>query len=253
MSRTGLFVVSGAGSGIGQATALRIAKAGHHVFGLGRAPAKLQATAEHIEKEDGSFSFLSADLSRTEDSERALKAIREYMLQKRLPLLGLINNAGVFDRLAFAETSDEIWMRQFESNLMSAVRLTRGLYPELKSSKPSSVLNISSTLGLRPVAQTSAYSALKAAMVNWTKTLALEWAGDGIRVNCICPGLVDTPIHSFHGQADSSENRKAAHQAQPLGRMGTSQNIAESAWFLASELSEWTTGTILSVDGGISL
>ena len=248
-SQTGTYIVSGAGSGIGQAIATKIVAQGHQVFGLGRDPLKLAATAKALGER---FSFVAGDLSSTDDTARVVLAIRECLAGA--PLRGLVNNAGVFDRVSFNNSPDALWRRQFENNVLSAVRLTREFFNELHLGAPSSVLNISSTLGLRPVASTSAYAAMKAALVNWTKTLALEWAPFGIRANCLCPGLVDTPIHAFHRESDaSSVARQQAHAAQPLGRLGTPQEIAASAWFLLSPESAWTTGAVMSVDGGISL
>jgi NAD(P)-dependent dehydrogenase (short-subunit alcohol dehydrogenase family) len=261
MSKPGAFVVTGSGSGIGQAIARQLTQAGHYVYGLGRDRAKLLRTAGELQS--GHFVFSAADLSEPKATHAAVLEIRDWLSEKRLPLMGLVNNAGVFDHIAFHLTSDAIWERQFHNNLLSAVRLTRELYPVLHKSSPSEtnaakttshsscVLNISSTLGIRPVSHTSAYSALKAAMVNWSKTLALEWAPENIRVNCICPGLVDTPIHGFHSHSETDESRLAAHRMQPLGRMGTPDDIAEASLYLL--FARWTTGTVLSVDGGISL
>ena len=251
MSRIGAYVVTGSGSGIGQSIARKLVGQGHSVFGIGRDKAKLQRTVESLPA--GRFVFASANLMDSRATAEALMEFRQWLGTKNLPLLGIVNNAGVFDRVAFAQTSDAVWERQFQSNLLSAVRLTRELYPDLKKSSPSSVLNISSTLGLRSIADTSAYSAIKAAMVNWTKTLAIEWAKDGIRANCICPGIVDTPIHDFHSSKEDDKVRLAAHAMQPLGRMGVPADIADAAWFLMSPSSSWTTGTVLSIDGGISL
>jgi NAD(P)-dependent dehydrogenase (short-subunit alcohol dehydrogenase family) len=251
MSRTGAFVISGSGSGIGLALAHRLIADGHFVFGLGRDRAKLKAASKSLP--GGHFVFCAADLAAAAGTHAAVLEIRDWLEEKRLPLLGLVNNAGVVDRIAFHLTSDAIWERQFHNNLMSAVRLTRELYPSLQKGKPSSVLNISSNLGLHPISHISAYSAIKAAMINWTQALALEWAADGIRVNCICPGIVDTPIHSFHGHADSDHARAQAHQVQPLGRMGQPEEIAEAAEFLLGPKSAWTTGSVLVVDGGASL
>jgi NAD(P)-dependent dehydrogenase (short-subunit alcohol dehydrogenase family) len=248
-NRTGAFVVTGAGSGIGKAIAAKLLSEGQHVFGLGRDPKKLQATAKLVT--DGRFHFASVDLAHPEESARTTQEIRKWLSQSGQPLLGLVNNAGIFDRLPFLQTSDAVWERHFNTNLLAPVRITREFYNDLKSAKPSSVLNISSTLGLAPALDTSAYSAIKAAMINWTKGLALEWAPDGIRVNCICPGLVDTPIHPFHTMDASA--KAGPHSAQPLGRMGTPEEIAEAAWFLLSDKSPWTTGAVLAVDGGISL
>lgn len=251
MSKTHAYIVTGAGSGIGQAISEKIIAQGHQVFGLGRDSKKLEMTARKLGP--SSFAFSSVDLSGGEESSRAATEIRKWLKDHSLGLKGLVNNAGVVDRLAFQDTSDAIWERQFQNNLMSAVRLTRDFFPELQAAAPSSVLNISSNLGLRPIANTSAYSALKAAMINWTESLALEWAHLQIRVNCLCPGLVDTPIHSFHTETEDSETRQLAHQLAPLGRMGTSVDIAEAAWFMLSPSSSWTTGSVFSVDGGMRL
>lgn len=251
MSLTGAFVVTGAGSGIGEAIAAKLIGLENSVFGLGRNPEKLERIAGH--QSLGRFAWFAADLSDAHATHEAVARIRGWLEERGLPLLGVVNNAGVFDRIAFHLTSDAIWERHFHNNLLSAVRLTRELYPELKKSAPSSVLNISSTLGVRPIAKTSAYSALKAAMVNWTQSLALEWAADGIRANCICPGLVDTPIHDFHTGGEKDPARVQAHAAQPLGRMGRPMDIAETAAFLLSHKSDWTTGAVINVDGGISL
>lgn len=245
----GVFLVTGAGSGIGQAIAARLTQENHQVFGVGRTTGKLESTAQMLPPD--SFSFAAGDLSDPDESQRIIQAFREWKRERRF--LGLVNNAGVFDQLSFKDSTDSIWQKHFEINLLSAIRLTRELSEDLKASAPSSVLNISSTLGLRPVALTSAYSAIKAAMLNWTETLALEWAPLKIRVNAICPGLIDTPIHSFHGEDESSQNRVQAHSAQPLGRMGLPSDVADAAWFLLSEKSSWTTGAVLKVDGGINL
>lgn len=245
----GAFVVTGAGSGIGLAIAQEIISQGHHVLGLGRDLTKLEKAA----REMGSFTPIATDLSSASQADKALESIRNQLKELKLPLLGLVNNAGVVDRLPFIESADQIWERQFQNNLMSAVRLTRGLYPLLKAAPLSSVLNVSSNLGVRPIVNTSAYSAIKAAMVNWTHSLALEWAADKIRVNCICPGLVDTPIHSFHSLPADHETKLQGHSIVPLGRMGLAPDISKAAWFLLSENSSWTTGAVLNVDGGLSL
>ncbi len=251
MSKVQAFIVTGAGSGIGQAIAQKIVAQGHQVFGLGRDSKKLEATGKLLGSKN--FVFASVNLANSNESSRMNSEIRKWLLNNNLNLQGIVNNAGVVDRGTFDATSDVIWERQFQNNLLSAVRLTRDFFPELKASAPASILNISSNLGLRPIPNTAAYSAIKAAMINWSQCLAMEWAPLKIRVNCLCPGLVDTPIHPFFGHDESSEARQMAHQLAPLGRMGTSSDIAEAAWFLLNETSAWTTGAVLSVDGGMGL
>jgi NAD(P)-dependent dehydrogenase (short-subunit alcohol dehydrogenase family) len=245
------FIVTGAGSGIGRAIAHKIASEGHPVFGLGRDAKKLESLTKELGAK--SFTFAAADLSKPAESVRACGEIRRWLKDNSLELRGLVNNAGIADRLPFSESSDEVWERQFQNNLLSAVRLAREFYPELRQSSFSSVLNISSNLGVRPIAGMVPYSAIKAAMNSWTQGLAKEWAEDKIRVNCLCPGLVDTPIHPFHKEDESSATRKQAHQIVPLGRMGTSEEIAAAAWFFLSDASTWTTGSVLTIDGGLGL
>ena len=125
----------------------------------------------------------------------------------------------------------------------------------MKTGNNNSIVNVSSTLGLKPTADTSAYSASKAAMNNWTQSLALALGSKKIRANCVCPGLVDTPIHSFHSLSipEKEKTLQKLSPMQPLGRVGKSEEIAQSIYFLASEESAWTTGAILSVDGGINI
>jgi len=251
MSKVHAFVVSGAGSGIGQAIAAKIVSFGHQVFGLGRDSKKLEATGRQLGSKN--FVFASVNLASSSESSRMTGEIRRWLKANNLGLKGVVNNAGVADRLPFDQSSDVVWERQFQNNLLSSVRLARDFYPELKETPGSSVLNISSNLGVRPIPNMVAYSAMKAAMNSFTQGLALEWAKDRIRVNALCPGLVDTPIHPFHGHAEDTEARKLAHGLVPLGRMGTSGEIAEAAWFLLSDASAWTTGSVVVVDGGMQL
>lgn len=248
MSRLGAFVITGAGSGIGLAIAGKIIEQGHKAFAIGRTAHKLEEANRLYPR----LKTCTADLSSATDTERAGQELTRWLAQENLPLLGLVNNAGIFERVSFAGSGDDLWLRSFDNNLLSAVRLSRHLLPWLKKAAPSSILNISSTLGLRPIANTSAYSAMKSAMINWTQSLALELASEQIRVNCICPGIVDTPMHAF--PTDPADPlRQRADRSQPLGHIGQAVDIAEAAWFLLSEKSRWTTGSVLNVDGGINL
>lgn len=242
-------LITGAGSGIGKATALELSRQGYFVYLMGRDKDKLEATA--LECRAGA-SLLSCDLKNAAAVEKRVAEIFDNPLYQ---LEVLVNNAGIFATHSSEQGSDELWREQFEVNVLGPVRLTRSLLPYFKKYGKGSIVNVASTLGLRPTATTSAYSAAKAAMVNWTQSLAQELGGAGIRVNCVCPGIVDTPIHGFHGLAEKEKVAALAGMStlQPLGRIGEAAEIARSIAFLAGESSSWTTGAVLAVDGGIQI
>jgi NAD(P)-dependent dehydrogenase (short-subunit alcohol dehydrogenase family) len=231
-------IITGAGSGIGRATALQFARNNYHVFLLGRDARKLRIT----QLECGDATSLACDLTQSSEVDTVVKQI----LSTNKSIECLVNCAGTFTYNTFENTNDEDWIHQFQIHVLGTARITKLLWPSFVKNKRGSIINVSSTLGVRPTAGTSAYSAMKAAQVNLTQTLALEGAPHGIRVNCVAPGIVDTPIHP-PGSVLKMQN------AQPLGRVGKPEEIAQSIFFLATENSAWTTGAILHVDGGINL
>lgn len=242
-------LITGAGSGIGAATALEFSRQGYFVYLMGRSKEKLEDVALNCRQ---GACLLSCDL---QDSSQVNKRVREIFENPIYQLEVLVNNAGIYKTHTAETSTDEIWREHFEINMLGPERLTRLLIPYFKERKKGSIVNVSSTLGLKPTGPTGAYSALKAALINWTQNLALELGQCGIRVNCICPGIVDTPIHPFHAFSAEKKQEALGKYAglQPLGRIGTADEIARSIYFLASEASSWTTGAILTVDGGINL
>ena len=241
-------LITGAGSGIGEATAHIFAQNQYHIFLLGRNPEKLQKV--HAQIPDSTV--VICDIT---DPDQVTKQIPPILSSSNFDLQVLINNAGIFTRHSFEEGREELWMEQWTTNMLGPVRLTRMVFPYFRQKKKGSIVNISSTLGLKTIEGTSAYSACKAAMINWTASLALEGAAHGIRANCVCPGIVDTPIHDFHSLPAEQKKKslEAMNSLQPLGRVGTPDEIAYSLFFLGSDFSSWTTGSVLSVDGGINL
>jgi NAD(P)-dependent dehydrogenase (short-subunit alcohol dehydrogenase family) len=240
-------LITGASSGIGAATAKLFSDKGYFVFLLGRNEERLQEVA--LTCRNGS-SLLKADLN----NEAQIEKYTQHLFQRPdTSLEVLVNNAGIFERNDLLHDGQDVWRKQFDTNLFGSVNLTHKLLPLFLVQGKGSIVNVSSTLGLKPVAHTSAYSASKAAMISWTQTLALELGPKNIRVNCVCPGIVDTPIHSFHKASDKDQTIEQMKSLQPLQRIGTSEEIAEAIYFLASPQSSWTTGSILSVDGGINL
>ncbi len=242
-------LITGAGSGIGAATALEFSQQGYFVYLLGRNKEKLQNIA--VDCKHGA-SVIGCDIS---DPNQVDKKIKEVLAVKVHRIEVLVNNAGIFERHSTTEGNDELWLNQFQVNLMGPIRITRLFIPYFEQLGGGSIVNVSSTLGMRPAPMVSAYSAVKAAMINWTQSLALELGQKNIRANCVCPGIVDTPIHAFHSfeQNQKSQALDGMKNLQPLGRIGNSQEIAKSIYFLASENSAWTTGAVLAVDGGINL
>ncbi len=245
-----LALVTGASRGIGAEIAHQLDKMGYNVLLTGRNEERLKTVADQLK--NPSFIF-KGDLSSSETVLSLAEFTKSLLKSHGLKLEILINNAGLYNASVFDQESFENLERHFEVNCISPMKLCLALKEELKETKSAVVVNISSTLGNKPVRGTLSYSASKAALNNWTKGLALEWAEFGIRVVGICPGIVDTPIHSFHNESDSSEIKTQMHKAQPLGRLGAPEDIANVVSFLVSNQASWVTGTLWDVDGGISL
>ena len=243
-------VISGASSGIGAATAVLFSNSGYDVLLLGRNQARLEDVKSKCNRHV-STEVLAFNLNEIENHKQALL----HKLNTLAPLHCLVNNAGIFQSAAIDSDGLEDWYSQFELNLFSTVKLNKLMWPFLKKAVGSSIVNISSTLGLKPTSETAAYSASKAAMINYSIALAQAGAPFNIRVNCICPGIVDTPIHGYSKLSADEINKIISDldQMQPLKRIGKPEEIAKAIYFLGSENSSWTTGSILSVDGGISI
>ena len=237
-------IITGASSGIGKAIAKTFSERGWASLLIARNEKRLKQLASKLKN----CEILVCDLS----DPQAIENNRDQILWT--PVDALINNAGIFRPQMVDQDTDTTWEQHFQSNLMSAVRMNRVCWDSLQKQK-GCVLNISSTLGIRPVANTSSYSALKAAMNNWTLGLAIEGAPLGLRANAICPGIVDTPIHSYIGSEDAEDKKTyaAMQKAQPLGRTGKPQDIAATAYHLCQPEAEWMTGSIINIDGGILL
>lgn len=241
-------LITGASSGIGAEIAKRFAKEGYELLLLGRNEEKLKKVQSEC---GGRTEILAFDL--TEISKHKNDILKKID-QLTTPTI-LINNAGLFHRGTLEEADEFVWQSQFQVNLLSAVQLTQLIWPFFKKINKGSVVNISSTLGLKPTSDTGAYSAIKAAMINWTQSLAQEGGAYNIRANCICPGVVDTPIHDFY-HLPFEEKKEALDRVlnyQLLHQVGKPEDIAEAVYFLASDLSHWTTGSVLTVDGGINI
>lgn len=244
-------VITGAGSGIGEAAAYKFASEGFDLLLIGRNSEKLdkvkaQAQARNINIK---IETLSMDLK---DFDAAKLQTSLSKLSK--PTI-LVNNAGVYTQNKPDDTNIDVWKEMFEVNLFGSVKITQALWPIFKANKRGSIVNVASTLGVKPAPNTSAYSASKAAMVNWTVALAQEGGEFGIRANAICPGIVETPIHGFYHAKASDKDKiySGITGMQLLKKIGRPEFIAESIFFFGSEQSTWTTGAIHNIDGGINI
>lgn len=236
-------LITGAGSGIGEATAYLFAQHHHKVVLVGRHREKLDRVASKLKTQS---LVLAVDIRRDQEVHwMANEAFKEIG-----PIGIVVNNAGTYIRKPFLETSDEEWQAQWETNVMGAVRVTRHMAPLMSSKNGGGrIINVTSTVGLRPPPGVAAYAAAKSAMINVTESLALELAPLKITVNAVAFGVVDTPIH---GEM-SKELRTQMDKLHPLGRMGTPEEAAWGIYQFAHPLSSWTTGATLAVDGGINL
>ena len=241
-------LVTGAGSGIGRATALLFAREGARVGLVGRRRGPLEETLRAIRREGGSAVAIPADLAR---SSGAALAVREVSRALGAPGV-LFNNHGIFLPGSVPRTPERVWDRVMAVDLKSVYLLCRAALPRMKRAG-GSIINNASTLGMVAMQDAAAYCAAKGGLVQLTRAMALDHAKDGIRVNAICPGVVDTPM--WRARRDRSGHplpRRDFDALHPLGRMGTPEDVAQLALYLASDESSWMTGSVLTLDGGLT-
>ncbi|MEI4742009.1 SDR family NAD(P)-dependent oxidoreductase [Rhodococcus erythropolis] len=236
-------VVTGAGSGMGRAESIALGLRGAHVWLADvDGPAAL-LVAEDIRRRGGSADAVTLDVSKPQSWDE----LGNKLVRSGVALQGLVNNAGISQRSSIRETSDEEWEHTISVNLTSMFYGMRSLQPLLAAAGSSSIVNIASVAGMHGY-PAPAYAASKWGVRGLTKTAALEFAAQGIRVNCVHPGLIDTPL--------SRANRSAAsfHRTMlemiPLGRKGTAEEVSDVVLFLLSDGSRYISGTDIVVDGG---
>ena len=239
-------LVTGGNRGIGLATARMLASEGAAVVFMNRDEARSAPVAAELP--DAVFSF--GDVRRAEDCERAVRTALEA--HGRLDVL--VNNAGIIYReRTIEEHTEEEWDATFDTNVKGIFLMCRAALPALRSSR-GSVVNVASYVGLVGFPGAVAYAASKGAVVNLTRTLALDHARDGVRANCVCPGSVDTDmIHeAWSLAADVESAARASAVKHPLARIATAEEVAAAILFLASDEASFITGAALPVDGGIT-
>lgn len=238
-------IITGAGTGIGRACAEQFVREGARVVLMGRRSGPL----EHLAKELGSTTYVvSGDVSKSADCERAVAET----IAKFGTLNILVNNAGVL-HVGTAESHTEAEFDEtYQINVKGVWLMCKAAIPHLRRAGGGSIVNLSSVAGLMGIANRVAYGASKGAVTIMTKGMAADLAANGIRVNCICPGVVETDlVADVINKAPNPELvRKTRIALHPLGRFGDPQDIAGCAVYLASDESSWVTGAAFPIDGG---
>ncbi len=237
-------LITGGGTGIGAATARRFAEEGAAVCVAGRRIAPLDEVVAEIKAFGGRASAVSGDVSLTEDCQRLVDETK--IAFGRIDVL--VNNAGTATLMDADETPDELWDQTIATNLSGPFRMIRAVLPGMISRGSGSIVNVSSVLAQTGMKKSAAYSASKAGLEQLTHVLAVEYADRGIRINAVAPGWVHTPMNeSVRDHETMYERLKKRH---PMGRFGSPAEIAHAILHLASDEAAWTTGAVLSVDGG---
>jgi NAD(P)-dependent dehydrogenase (short-subunit alcohol dehydrogenase family) len=239
-------IITGVSHGIGRATAILFAQEGANIVGADIDSGQGKTVIKTLEDLGSNAIFVKTDISISKDVEGLVEKARDF---KRIDVL--FNNAGIEVVKKLEETSEEEWNRTINVNLKSVFLCTKYVIPEMRKTGGGVIINNSSTAALvgsfSPV-----YSASKGGIVAITKALAVELAPDNIRVNCICPGAIETPmlqrVIEKQGDPKLVRNRRMANY--PLGRFGEPEEVAQTVLFLASDESSFVTGTIIEVDGG---
>jgi NAD(P)-dependent dehydrogenase (short-subunit alcohol dehydrogenase family) len=232
--------VTGAGSGIGLATARRLVDDGVTVAALDLIPP--DATAGIVP--------VVADVT----DQASLDAAAQVCAEQLGGVDILVCNAGIGAVGGVEDNDDEEWHRVYDVNVVGIVRTARAFLPLLRQSVNAAIVNTSSVVATTGLPLRACYGASKGAVLSLTMAMAADLVGDGIRVNCVCPGTVDTPwVGRLLDQADDPAAARSNLVArQPVGRLGTAEEIAHAIAYLASPAAGYTTGTALAIDGGIT-
>lgn len=234
-------IITGSTSGIGKSCALLFAKEGAKVVITGRNKERGEAVVAEIKANNGEAIFVQADVVSSSDLDRLVAETLCHFQKIDI----LVNNAGIYKLMSLEEMSEADFSRILDTNLKSVFLLTKKVMPYILQSK-GNILNISSVAGLKPSVGGYAYNSSKAALNMFTEVTSKSYASQGIRVNGICPGIIETPILPTQ---DKAALAKLA-QIVPMKKNGEPLDIAMAALFLVSDAAKYITGVNLPVDGG---
>jgi NAD(P)-dependent dehydrogenase (short-subunit alcohol dehydrogenase family) len=243
-------VVTGAGSGIGQATAAAFASEGALVYGLDIDRSGLERSAHAMSAAAGRFVAMPADVSRPDEIVDSVAQI----VGDTGRVDALVNNAGInmAKRIVDLELAD--WNKVFDINLRSVYLLCKAVWPHFVSRSYGAIVNVASVMGQVGGVGSPAYCSTKAGIIMLTRCLAKDGARDGIRANSVCPGYIDTPImeRALRDTPDPLSARREIENRMPLGRMGSAKDVASGILFLASADASYISGTELTIDGAVT-
>jgi NAD(P)-dependent dehydrogenase (short-subunit alcohol dehydrogenase family) len=240
-------VVTGAGSGIGRATALCFAKEGANVVIADINMEAAENTVLQIEMAKGKAMAFKTDVS----DPVSVQELVAFTIKNFSAIHALVNNAAIQVNKTAEDTSFEEWSRQLAVNLGGVFLCSKYFLPHLKASK-GSIVNMSSVNGFFVEPTCAGYCATKAGIMGLTKAMAIDHGHEGVRVNCICPGYIDAGLAEgyFQAQPDPAQARKEAGKLHALWRIGEPEEVGRVAVFLASEDASFVTGASMVVDGG---
>lgn len=246
-----VMIVSGGASGLGLAASVKFAKNGYDIVIIDVDTEKGKKAEAQIKEMGVEAVFCQCDISNKEQVEAAMQTTREKFGRADV----LINNAGLEVRGSIMQCTEEDWDRLYDINLKGIYYMSRAFIPMMNEQGKGVVVNTGSILGYRAVGERAAYSSSKGAIDTLTRSMAYDLAKDNIRVNCVVPGAIDTPLlrGSINDSPNPAETEAFLNGKSVFNRMGTSEEVANVMYFLASDEASFVTGSTYFVDGGWSI
>lgn len=244
-------IVTGAGTGIGRETAILFAQEGAKVAVSCRNPKHGMEVVDRITEMGGAAVYIGCDVT----DEQQVKTLVGETLRHFQSLNILVNNAGIGLWGTVETMPPQNFMKLLEVNVLGVYLCARHAVPAMRGSGGNaSIINIGSAVGLVGCGNSAGYCAAKGAVANLTRAMAIDHSCDGIRVNCVCPGVVDTPFNDqiLAGVSDPQDVKSRQEQGNLLGRLEKPEEVARACLFLASEESSYMTGSMFMVDGGVT-